>query len=191
MEFSLSKCKTIHFTRRRNPIRHTHVAKTWRMLRVPRTQESSSTHQRHGACVARPVPPGTLKTLFDAWNGYKSLSLCEEDMHLTMFITLLGRYRYRTTSQGYIASGDWFSWWFYEFSGGQLLPSMSLAGLMWTKRYHTQSGQICLCSRYRSLLGLKSHLIVPVHARNFFRQLRISHYHATLLMYTHGLAWST
>ncbi|RLC10820.1 MAG: hypothetical protein DRI57_19865, partial [Deltaproteobacteria bacterium] len=58
---------------------------------------------------ARSVPPGTLKTVFDAWNGYHSVPLREEDRHLTTFITPWGRYRYRTAPQGYIASGDGYS----------------------------------------------------------------------------------
>ena len=52
------------------------------------------------------VPHGTKKTVFDAWNGYHTVSIREKDRHLTKFITPSGRYRYRTASQGYIASGD-------------------------------------------------------------------------------------
>ena len=52
---------------------------------------------------ARSVPPGTLKTVFDAWNGYHSVPLKREDQHLTTFITPWGRYRYRTAPQRYIA----------------------------------------------------------------------------------------
>ena len=58
---------------------------------------------------ARSVPPGTIKTVFDAWNGYHSVPLRDEDKHLTTFITPWGRYRYRTAPQGYIASGDGYS----------------------------------------------------------------------------------
>lgn len=58
---------------------------------------------------ARSVPPGTKKTVFDAWNGYHSVRLREEDKHLTTFITPWGRYRYRTAPQGYVASGDGYS----------------------------------------------------------------------------------
>ncbi len=55
---------------------------------------------------ARAVPRQTKKTVFDAWNGYHSVALAEEDRHLTTFITPWGRYRYCTAPQGYIASGD-------------------------------------------------------------------------------------
>ena len=47
--------------------------------------------------------------MFDAWNGYHSVPLREEDRHLTTFITPWGRYRYCTAPQGYIASGDAYS----------------------------------------------------------------------------------
>ncbi|CAG2222072.1 unnamed protein product [Mytilus edulis] len=55
---------------------------------------------------ARSVPNGKRKTVFDAWNGYHSVPIPEEDRHLTTFITPWGRYRYKTAPQGYIASGD-------------------------------------------------------------------------------------
>ena len=55
---------------------------------------------------ARMVPPNTRKSVFDAWNGYHSISLDPRDRHLTTFITPWGRYRYRVCPQGYIASGD-------------------------------------------------------------------------------------
>ena len=58
---------------------------------------------------ARAVPPQTRKTVFDAWNGYHSIALAEEDRHLTTFITPWGRYRYCVAPQGYIASGDGYS----------------------------------------------------------------------------------
>ena len=56
--------------------------------------------------LARRVPGNTCKTVTDAWNGYHSVPLAEEDRHLTTFITEWGRYRYRVAPQGYVASGD-------------------------------------------------------------------------------------
>ena len=64
---------------------------------------------------ARAVPPHTYKSVFDAWNGYHSIPLAEEDRHLTTFITPWGRYRYCVAPQGYIASGDAYSRRFDEF----------------------------------------------------------------------------
>ena len=52
------------------------------------------------------VPAGTKKTVCDAWNGYHSVPIREEDRNLTTFITPWGRYRYRTAPQGYLAAGD-------------------------------------------------------------------------------------
>ena len=58
---------------------------------------------------ARSIPRNTIKTVFDAWNGYHSVPIREEDKHLTTFITPWGRYRYKTAPQGYIASGDGYT----------------------------------------------------------------------------------
>ena len=52
------------------------------------------------------VPAGTKKTVLDAWNGYHSVYLDPKCRDLTTFITPWGRYRYRTTPQGYLAAGD-------------------------------------------------------------------------------------
>ena len=55
---------------------------------------------------AMAVPHGTRKTVLDAWNGYHSLELRDEDKHVTTFITPWGRFRYRSALQGFLASGD-------------------------------------------------------------------------------------
>ena len=52
------------------------------------------------------VPPGKFKTTLDAWNGYHSVKLAEEDRHLTTFLTPWGRYRYKNLPQGFLAAGD-------------------------------------------------------------------------------------
>lgn len=76
-------------------------------LNVHATREThhtpSSFHQ------ARPVPHGTKKSVLDAWNGYHSVPIQQDDRHLTTFITPWGRYRYKTAPQGYIASGDGYT----------------------------------------------------------------------------------
>ncbi|CAC5407544.1 unnamed protein product [Mytilus coruscus] len=64
--------------------------------------------------VLEPIPVGEpvtwchriVETVLDAWNGYHSVPIPEEDRHLTTIITPWGRYRYKTSPQGYIASGD-------------------------------------------------------------------------------------
>ena len=55
---------------------------------------------------AMSVPHNTKKTVCDAWNGFHSLTIREEDRHYTNFITPWGRYRYCCAPQGYLASGD-------------------------------------------------------------------------------------
>ena len=56
--------------------------------------------------LADQVPQNTKKTVTDAWNGYHSVPLREEDRHFTTFITPWGRYRYKVAPQGFLASGD-------------------------------------------------------------------------------------
>ena len=55
---------------------------------------------------AMAVPHNTKKSVLDAWNGYHSVAISEEDSYLTTFYTKWGRYRYRCAPQGYLASGD-------------------------------------------------------------------------------------
>jgi hypothetical protein len=67
---------------------------------------------------ARSVPSGKKKSVLDAWNGYHSVPIRECDRHLTTFITPWGRYRYCTTPQGYISSGDGYTRRFDEIVAG-------------------------------------------------------------------------
>ena len=55
------------------------------------------------------VPKHTIKTVVDAWQGYHSVPLAEEDRHFTTFLTPWGRFRYKTCPQGFLASGDAFN----------------------------------------------------------------------------------
>ena len=52
------------------------------------------------------VPSNTFRTTLDAWNGYHSVPIKEEDRDVTTFITPWGRFRYRTTPQGFLAAQD-------------------------------------------------------------------------------------
>lgn len=52
------------------------------------------------------IPANKLKTVLDCWNGYHSVSLEEEDRHLTTFLTPWGKYRYKRAPQGFLAAGD-------------------------------------------------------------------------------------
>ena len=47
--------------------------------------------------------------MLDAWNGYHSDTIREEDRHMTAFCTMWGIYRYRSAPQGYVANGDAFT----------------------------------------------------------------------------------
>ena len=59
--------------------------------------------------LAEQIPQRTWKTVSDAWNGYHSVPLSEEDRHYTTFITPWGRYRYLVSPQGFLASGDGYT----------------------------------------------------------------------------------
>ena len=58
---------------------------------------------------ARSVPRNTYKTVTDAWNGYHSIPLHQDDRHFTTFITPKGRFRYKVAPQGYVSSGDGYT----------------------------------------------------------------------------------
>ena len=68
---------------------------------------------------ARLIPARVFKTKTDAWNGYHSCPLAEEDKDKTIFITDRGRYRYKVAPQGFVASGD-----AYNQRYGRLLDRM-------------------------------------------------------------------
>ena len=59
--------------------------------------------------LARSVPPGSVKSVFDAWNGYHSVTIREEDRHLTTFTTPWGLFRYKRAPQGFVSSGDGYN----------------------------------------------------------------------------------
>ena len=56
--------------------------------------------------MARAIPRDTWKTVQDAWNGYHSIPIREEDRHLTTFMSPLGTLRYKRAPQGALFSGD-------------------------------------------------------------------------------------
>ena len=55
---------------------------------------------------AHAIPPNTVKTVMDAWNGYHSIESQREDRHKPTFITEQGRFRYRRAPMGFLASQD-------------------------------------------------------------------------------------
>lgn len=62
----------------------------------------------------RAIPPSTIRTVTDAWNGYHSVPVRPEDRHLLTFITEFGRYRYCVAPQGFLASGDGYTYRYDE-----------------------------------------------------------------------------
>ena len=58
---------------------------------------------------ARLIPPETWKSVTDAWNGFHSALIAEEDRNYTSFLTEWGQYRYRVAPQGYVSSTDGYS----------------------------------------------------------------------------------
>ena len=59
--------------------------------------------------LARSVPAGSTKTVFDAWNGYHAVPIQEEDRHLFTFTTPWGLFRYKRAPQGFLSSGDGYN----------------------------------------------------------------------------------
>ena len=63
-------------------------------------------HTKSPWSCASSVPPNTRKSVLDAWHGYHSVPIAEEDRHYTTFLTENGTYRYKTLPQGFISAGD-------------------------------------------------------------------------------------
>ena len=59
--------------------------------------------------LARSVPDNSVKTVFDAWNGYHSVPIRAEDRHLMTFTTNCGLFRYMRAPQGFLSSGDGYN----------------------------------------------------------------------------------
>ena len=56
--------------------------------------------------LARSIPSFSVKTVFDAWNGYHSVPIRDQDRHYTSFCTQWGLFRYKRAPQGSALSGD-------------------------------------------------------------------------------------
>ena len=101
---------------------------------------------------ARSVPQNTYKTVSDAWNGYHSIYIQEEDRHFTTFITPKGRYRYCVAPQGYLASGDAYTRRFDEIALDFPRKTKCIDDtLMWsdsiTEAFHHAVDWLDLCGR--------------------------------------------
>jgi len=106
----------------------------------------------------RAIPHHAKKTVTDAWNGYHSVPLREEDRHLTTFITPWGRYKYRTAPQGYISSGDGYTRRFDEIASD--FPNKIKVvddSLLWSdtvgESFHQTAQWLDLCARNGIILN--------------------------------------
>ena len=66
-------------------------------------------HTKSPFMLASSVPAGKVKSVLDVWNSFHSVPLAEEDRDKTTFITPWGRYRYKVSPQGYLASMDGYT----------------------------------------------------------------------------------
>ena len=64
--------------------------------------------------LALQVPPNQKKTVLDAVDRYHSVPLDNESQPLTIFITEWGRFMYLRMPQGYLASGNAYTWRYDE-----------------------------------------------------------------------------
>lgn len=55
---------------------------------------------------ATSVPKDNYKSVVDAWEGYSSIPLDQDDKKKTWFITPFGRYQYKCAPMGFVSSGD-------------------------------------------------------------------------------------
>ena len=66
--------------------------------------------------LARSVPCGSIKTVFDAWNGFHAVPIQEESRHLFTFASPIGLLRYKRAPQGFLSSGDGYNRRFDEIT---------------------------------------------------------------------------
>ena len=109
-------------------------------------------HTQSPFIQARTVPQNTKKTVLDAWNGYHSVPLHEDDRHYTTFITPWGRYRYKVAPQGYISSGDCYTRRYDEITSDIKNKTKCVDdALLWAKdiksQFHLTVHWIDLCAK--------------------------------------------
>merc|ERR1712020_846950 len=61
-------------------------------------------HTKSPFMLASNVPAGKIKSVLDVWNSFHSVPIVKEDRDKTCFITPFGRFRYRVSPQGYLAT---------------------------------------------------------------------------------------
>ena len=59
--------------------------------------------------IVSTIPAGKVKSVVDCFHGYHSVPIHPADRHYTTFLTRWGRFRYRTSPQGFLSAGDSYS----------------------------------------------------------------------------------
>ena len=54
--------------------------------------------------LASQIPSNVKKTVVDCWNGYHSVPLHPDDCNYTAFLTEWGRYQFKVSAQGHLAT---------------------------------------------------------------------------------------
>ena len=98
-------CSRMHLTPKpdgspRRVVDYTHLNK-----HAPRQTH----HTQPPWSIAASIPANSVKTVLDCWHGYHSVPIAPEDRHLTTFLTAWGKFRYKTTPQGFISAGDGYT----------------------------------------------------------------------------------
>ena len=110
--------------------------------------------------LVREIPANTKKSTYDCWNGYQSVPIHKDDKHKTTFITEFGRYRYKTSPQGYQASGDGYTQRYYAIVEDQ--PNKALViddACQWESSVEKSFYQLC---RYIEKCGNNGIILNPV-----------------------------
>ena len=103
-------CSTMVITAKKN-------GKPWRTIDYQHLNSQCKRETHHTGSpfqLALQVPPNQKKTVLDAVDGYHSVPLDKESQPLTNFITEWGRFVYLRMPQGYLASGDAYTWRYDE-----------------------------------------------------------------------------
>lgn len=59
--------------------------------------------------IVSSIPAGKVKSVVDCFHGYHSVPIHPADRHFTTFLTPWGRFRYKTSPQGFLSAGDGYS----------------------------------------------------------------------------------
>ena len=79
------------------------------MQALNRASVRQTHHTKSPFMLASAVPAGKVKSVLDVWNSFHSVPIVKEDRDKTAFITPWGRFRYRVSPQGYLASMDGYT----------------------------------------------------------------------------------